>query len=39
VVGQDSCQARTVAEAIVHGAFHNVSFFGETRAELPELAR
>ena len=37
VVGNNSSEARTVAEAIVHDAFHNVSFFGGSIADLPEL--
>jgi len=37
VVGSDGTQARAVAEAIVHDAFHNVSFFNGTVADLPEL--
>jgi rhodanese-related sulfurtransferase len=37
VVGATGAQARQVAEAIVKDAFHNVSFFGGTPAELPEL--
>jgi rhodanese-related sulfurtransferase len=38
VVGDNGTQARAVAEAIVHDAFHNVSFFGGTSTDLPELA-
>jgi rhodanese-related sulfurtransferase len=38
VVGDNGSQARAVAEAIVHDAFHNVSFFGGGIADLPELA-
>ena len=37
VVGASGAQARQVAEAIVKDAFHNVSFFGGTAADLPEL--
>jgi len=37
VVGTDAAEARTVAEAIVHDAFHNVTFFGGTVTDLPEL--
>jgi rhodanese-related sulfurtransferase len=38
VVGDNGTQARAVAEAIVHDAFHNVSFFGGGITDLPELA-
>jgi rhodanese-related sulfurtransferase len=38
VVGGSGAEARAVAEAIVHDAFHNVSFFGGGVADLPELA-
>ena len=38
VVGDSGADARAVAEAIAHDAFHNVSFFGGGVAELPELA-
>jgi rhodanese-related sulfurtransferase len=37
VVGDNAIQARAVAEGIVHDAFHNVSFFGGTILDLPEL--
>jgi hypothetical protein len=37
VVGSDGTEARAVAEAIVHDAFHNVSFFNGTVADLSEL--
>jgi rhodanese-related sulfurtransferase len=37
VVGDSGTQARAVAEAIVHDAFHNVSFFDGTIADLKEL--
>jgi rhodanese-related sulfurtransferase len=37
VVGDSGTDARAVAEAIVHDAFHNVSFFGGGVAELPGL--
>jgi rhodanese-related sulfurtransferase len=37
VVGATGAQARTVAEAIVHDAFHNVSFFDGRVEDLPEL--
>jgi rhodanese-related sulfurtransferase len=39
VVGDNAPQARAVAEAIVHDAFHNVSFFDGSPAEIPELAK
>jgi rhodanese-related sulfurtransferase len=38
VVGDSGAQARAVAEAIVHDAFHNVSFFDGSVTDLPELA-
>jgi len=37
VVGSNGAEARAVAEAIVHDAFHNVTFFGGTITDLPEL--
>jgi rhodanese-related sulfurtransferase len=37
VVGDSGAQARAVAEAIVHDAFHNVSFFDGAIADLKEL--
>jgi rhodanese-related sulfurtransferase len=37
VVGTDGSEARAVAEAIVHDAFHNVTFFGGAITDLPEL--
>jgi len=37
VVGDNTTQARAAAEAIVHDAFHNVSFFAGAVTELPEL--
>ena len=37
VVATNGTEARTVAEAIVHDAFHNVTFFGGAIADLPEL--
>jgi rhodanese-related sulfurtransferase len=37
VVGVTGGEARTVAEAIVHDAFHNVSFFDGAISDLPEL--
>jgi rhodanese-related sulfurtransferase len=37
VVGSDGTEARAVAEAIVHDAFHNVSFFNGTVVDLSEL--
>jgi len=37
VVGANGTEARTVAEAIVHDAFHNVTFFGGAITDLPEL--
>jgi rhodanese-related sulfurtransferase len=37
VVGINGTEARTVAEAIVHDAFHNVTFFGGAITDLPEL--
>jgi rhodanese-related sulfurtransferase len=37
VVGTNGTEARTVAEAIVHDAFHNVTFFGGAITDLPEL--
>jgi hypothetical protein len=38
VVGDNGGQARAVAEAIVRDAFHNVSFFDGSPADVPELA-
>ncbi|MGH9885994.1 MAG: rhodanese-like domain-containing protein [bacterium] len=37
VVGDTGMQARAVAEAIVHDAFHNVSFFDGGVSDVPEL--
>ena len=37
VVGDTGTQARAVAEAIVHDAFHNVSFFDGGVSDVPEL--
>jgi rhodanese-related sulfurtransferase len=37
VVGNNAAQARAVAEAIVHDAFQNVSFFDGSIADLTEL--
>jgi rhodanese-related sulfurtransferase len=37
VVGTDATEARAVADAIVHDAFHNVTFFGGPITDLPEL--
>jgi rhodanese-related sulfurtransferase len=37
VVGSNGAEAHVVAEAIVHGAFHNVTFFGGELTDLPEL--
>jgi rhodanese-related sulfurtransferase len=37
VVADNGAEARTVAEAIVHDAFHNVTFFDGTITDLPEL--
>jgi rhodanese-related sulfurtransferase len=37
VVGTNGAEARAVAEAIVHDAFHNVTFFDGAIADLPEL--
>src|SRR5215813_8993642 len=37
VVANNGSEARTVAEAIVHDAFHNVTFFGGAITDLPEL--
>jgi len=37
VVGDSGAQARAVAEAIVHDAFHNVSFFDGSIGDLKEL--
>jgi rhodanese-related sulfurtransferase len=37
VVGDNGTEARAVAEAIVHDAFHNVTFFNGAIADLPEL--
>jgi hypothetical protein len=37
VVGSNGAEAHAVAEAIVHDAFHNVTFFGGPLTDLPEL--
>jgi rhodanese-related sulfurtransferase len=37
VVGDNGAEARAVAEAIVHDAFHNVAFFNVPITDLPEL--
>lgn len=37
VVANDGAEARAVAEAIVHDAFHNVTFFDGGISDLPEL--
>jgi rhodanese-related sulfurtransferase len=37
VVGDTGAQARAVAEAIVHDAFHNVAFFDGGITDVPEL--
>jgi rhodanese-related sulfurtransferase len=37
VVGDTGTQARAVAEAIVHDAFHNVSFFDGGVSDVPEI--
>ena len=37
VVGTNGIEARAVAEAIVHDAFHNVTFFGGAITDLREL--
>src|SRR5215472_9807780 len=37
VVATNGAEARSVAEAIVHDAFHNVTFFGGAITDLPEL--
>jgi rhodanese-related sulfurtransferase len=37
VVGANGAEARAVADAIVHDAFHNVTFFDGGIADLPEL--
>jgi rhodanese-related sulfurtransferase len=37
VVGDTGAQARAVAEAIVHDAFHNVAFFDGSIGDVPEL--
>src|SRR5262245_20225527 len=37
VVGTNASEARAVAEAIVHDAFHNVTFFGGAITDLSEL--
>jgi rhodanese-related sulfurtransferase len=37
VVAGSGAEARAVAEAIVHGAFHNVTFFAGAISDLPEL--
>ncbi len=36
-VGVNGVEARAVAEAIVHDAFHNVTFFNGAITDLPEL--
>lgn len=38
VVGASAAQARQVAEGLVKDAFHNVSFFAGSLADLTELA-
>jgi rhodanese-related sulfurtransferase len=38
VVATNGTEARAVAEAIVHDAFHNVTFFGGAITDLPELS-
>ena len=37
VVGESAAQARAAADAIVHDAFHNVSFYGGTIGDLSVL--
>ena len=37
VVGTNGAEARAVAEAIVHDAFHNVAFFDGAITDLPQL--
>jgi hypothetical protein len=37
VVGDNGAEARAVAQAIVHDAFHNVTFFDGSITDLPEL--
>jgi rhodanese-related sulfurtransferase len=37
VIGSNGAEACAVAEAIVHDAFHNVTFFGGAITDLPEL--
>jgi hypothetical protein len=37
VIGSDGAEARTVAEAIVRDAFHNVAFFDGAITDLPEF--
>jgi rhodanese-related sulfurtransferase len=37
VIGDNAAQARAAAEALVHDAFHNVSFFAGSADELVEL--
>jgi rhodanese-related sulfurtransferase len=37
VVGDNGAEARAAAEAIVHDAFHNVTFFDGAVTDLPEL--
>jgi hypothetical protein len=37
VIGTNGSEARAVAEAIVHDAFHNVTFFGGAITDLPLL--
>jgi rhodanese-related sulfurtransferase len=39
VVGENGAQARAVAEAIFHDAFHNVSFFDGAAGDLRELVQ
>jgi rhodanese-related sulfurtransferase len=37
VVGDNGAEARAVAEAIVHAAFHNVAFYNDSITDLREL--
>ena len=37
IVGTNGAESRAVAEAIVHDAFHNVTFFDGAITDLPEL--
>jgi rhodanese-related sulfurtransferase len=37
IVGTNGAESRAVAEAIVHDAFHNVTFFAGAITDLPEL--